>query len=48
MFNIIGRVLGALREAGQNALAAEFRERAFAAGSYDEVLRLVMEIVDVE
>ena len=48
VFNIIGQVLGALREAGQDALAEAFRERAFAAGSYDEVLRLVMEIVDVE
>jgi len=48
VFAIIGAVSRALRDAGQVALAEAFRERAFAAGSYDEVLRLCIEVCDVE
>jgi hypothetical protein len=47
VFSIIGRVKQALRKAGQDDRASEFVERAFRAGSYDEVLRLCTEYVDV-
>lgn len=47
VFAIIGRVREALRDAGQTDLAGEFLEKAFHANSYDEVLRLCMEYVDV-
>ena len=47
VFNVIGRVRRALRNAGQEEQAREFVERAFRCGSYDEVLRLVLEYVDV-
>ena len=46
--SIIGRVRQALREAGQADRAHEFTDRAFRAGSYDEVLRLCFEYVEVE
>jgi hypothetical protein len=45
--SIIGRVRQALREAGQADRALEFTDRAFRAGSYDEVLRLCFEYVEV-
>ncbi len=48
VFSIIGRVRAALREAGQEDRGREFVERAFHAGSYDEVLRLCTEYVEVE
>ena len=47
VFAIIGRVREALRRAGQAERASEFVQRAFRAGSYDEVLRLCMEYVEV-
>ena len=47
VFSIIGRVSGALKKANQSDKAHEFTEKAFAAGSYDEVLRLAMEYCDV-
>jgi len=47
VFSIIGRVKQALREAGETESASEFVQRAFRAGSYDEVLRLCMEYVEV-
>jgi hypothetical protein len=47
VFAVIGRVREALREAGQAERASEFVRRAFRAGSYDEVLRLCMEYVEV-
>ena len=43
-----GQVREALRRAGQSERASEFVRRAFAAGSYDAVLRLCFEYVDVE
>jgi hypothetical protein len=46
-FAIIGRVRAALRGAGQNARARELVERAFRAGSYNEVLQLCFEYVEV-
>lgn len=47
VFNVIGRVRRALLDAGQDERAREFVERAFRCGSYDEVLQLVLEYVDV-
>lgn len=47
VFNVIGRVRRALRDAGQGERAREFVERAFRCGSYDEVLQLVLEYVEV-
>jgi hypothetical protein len=47
VFAVIGTVRRALdREVGTNA-AVQFVTDAFACGSYDEVLRLVMSTVDV-
>lgn len=48
VFSIIGRVVGALRDAGRDQEAAAFRDQAFASGSYDEVLALVLEFCEVE
>jgi len=47
VFAIIGRVKQVLKQAGQETRASEFVERAFAAGSYDAVLALCFEYVDV-
>ena len=47
VFNVIGRVRRALLDAGHDDEAREFVERAFRCGSYDEVLQLVLEHVDV-
>lgn len=46
-FSIIGRVRDALRKAGREDRAREFVEKAFRAGSYDGVLQLCMEYVEV-
>jgi len=47
VFAIIGRVRRVLRKAGQHDQAAEFVLRAKAAESYDAVLRLTFDYVDV-
>jgi hypothetical protein len=47
VFSIIGRVRKALRESGQEGRAREFVERAYRSGSYEEVLQLCMEYVEV-
>ena len=47
VFSVIGRVRTTLRQAGMDEKAREFTDRAFKAGSYDEVLRLCMEVVEV-
>jgi hypothetical protein len=47
VFNIIGRVSRSLKEAGLKEQAKEFQEKAFSAHSYDEVLCLCMEYVEV-
>ncbi len=47
VFNIIGRVRAALWEAGQDDEAREFVARAFRCRSYDEVLRLVLEYIEM-
>lgn len=46
-FAIIGTVSKALKRAGLADVAAEFRDRAYAAGSYDELLQLAMSYVEV-
>lgn len=48
VFNIIGKVTRTLKSAGQRESANEFTKKAFECGSYDEVLRLVMDYVEVE
>ena len=48
VFNIIGKVSKALERGGQPDLAKEFKEKCFAAKSYDEVLQLVCQYVEVE
>ena len=48
VLNVIGRTSKALQRAGLKDEFKEFVDRAFKAGSYDEVLRLVMEYCEVE
>jgi hypothetical protein len=48
VFAIIAAVRLALWDADLDERAEEFRDRAFNAGSYDDVLRLVTEYVEVE
>jgi hypothetical protein len=48
VLSVISRVREALRQAGQADRILEFTDRAFRAGSYDEVLRLCFEYVEVE
>ena len=48
VFSIIGQISKALKRAGRREDAAEFTQRAFACGSYNEVLRLVFEYCEVE
>lgn len=47
VFSVIGRVQKALKKAGQNDRASEFVQKAFQAKSYDEVLALCFDYVDV-
>jgi hypothetical protein len=46
-FAIIGRVSKALKSAGYPDAAAEFRVAAFASSSYDDLLALTMQTVEV-
>ncbi len=48
VFAIIARVRKALRDAGLHERAEEFVQRATSSESYDAVLALVWEYVDVE
>ena len=48
VFAIIGKVRRTLREAGQPERASAFAGRAFQSRSYDEVLTLCHEYVDVQ
>jgi hypothetical protein len=48
VFNIIGKVSKTLKQAGMKDKAAEFAERAMSSDSYDAVLRLCFEYVEVE
>mgnify|MGYP001589215783 len=46
-FNLIGLVDNALRKAGQLEKAKEFLGKAMQAGSYNDLLCLCMEYVDI-
>lgn len=46
--SIIGRVMRALKKAGQKDRAIEFRDKARACPSYDAVIQLCFDFVDVE
>ena len=48
VFSIIGKVSAVLKRAGQADKAKEFTEKAFNAGSYDEVLAMLDDYVEVE
>ena len=48
VFNIIGLVRRALQKAGQPEKAREFCERAVAAESYDAVLGMADEYVEIQ
>lgn len=48
VFSIIGRVSKTLKRAGQYDKAEEFKDKATHAHSYDEVLQLCFEYVEVE
>jgi hypothetical protein len=48
VFSVIGNVSRALKEAGEPEQAAEFRKQALACHSYDDLLALCFEYVDVE
>jgi len=48
-FALIGKVQKALQDAGiESSEVVEFTERCFKASSYDELLRFLMETVNVE
>ncbi len=47
VFSIIGHVERTLKRAGLREKADEFREKAFACGSYDEVIQLAFDYVVV-
>lgn len=47
VFSIIGRVSKALKHEGMNDKAKEFTDKTFASNSYEEVLKLVMDYVEV-
>ena len=48
VFAIIGQVRRSFREAGQPERASAFVERAFQPRSYDEVLQLCLDYVEVQ
>ncbi len=48
VFNIIGLVTRSLKKAGQPDQAKAFQTAAFSASSYDVVLQLAMDYVDVK
>jgi hypothetical protein len=47
VFAIIGAVSKALKRGGQPEMASEFQTKAFASHSYDDVLALVLDYVNV-
>jgi hypothetical protein len=47
VFNVIGKVRKTLQLAGEDELAKQFCTRAFEAKSYEEVLKLCFEFVEV-
>ena len=47
VFTVIGLVSAALKKEGRKDLANEFQAKAFGAASYDEVLTLCNEYVEI-
>ena len=47
VFSVIGKVSSTLKKVGLATQASEFTAKAFQAENYDEILRLVMEYVEV-
>ena len=47
VFNVIGRVVRALEKNGLKQEAVEFRQKALKSTSYDEVIKLCFDYVDV-
>lgn len=47
VFNIIGRVSKCLKSAGLSKEAEEYKKRCFSSGSYDEVLKITAEYVEI-
>lgn len=48
VFNVIGTVSRTLKENGQYPESIEFREKAIRCKTYDEVIQLCFDFVDVE
>lgn len=48
VFAIIAKVSRELRRSGQPEAAKEYRDRVFAATSYDEALMITLEYVDLD
>lgn len=48
VFVVIGKTVKELQRAGHHDLAKEYKEKCFNAKSYDEVLQLTMQYVEVE
>jgi hypothetical protein len=48
VFSIIGKVSRALKQAGQETKAKEFCSKAMNAKSYDEVLQMMFDYVEVK
>jgi len=48
VFSIIGNVSKSLKKAGLSDYAEEFRNRVFNGSSYDHVLNIVQEYVEIE
>lgn len=47
-FSIIGRVMRALKNAGREDLANEYKTRAMSGGSYENLVTLVYDYCDVD
>lgn len=48
VFAIIGKVSKTLKSSGLNEEAKKMQDRCFSAGSYDEVLQIIQEYVEIE
>ena len=48
VFNLMGIVLRELNKAGFTDIAKEYQERCLNATSFDEVLRITMDTVEIE
>jgi len=48
VFNVIGKITRALKDAGQADKAGEFQRKALSSESYDAVLQLAFNYVEIE